>query len=178
MGKQLDLSDRYIERWWRKRRSQDKPSTLVKFCENAWRCTYYTTSTIYGIYILWDKEWLWDIDHCYLGYPHQVKYSIYSKFEYKILQIVQLELVLIFQGVTDDVWWHYMISLSFYWSLTVSQFFDIKRKDFWQMFVHHIATIMLMSFSWVTNLHRVGTLVLLLHDCADIFLEVSVRKSI
>ncbi|XP_077298844.1 ceramide synthase schlank isoform X2 [Arctopsyche grandis] len=147
LSKQLDLSDRQLERWWRKRRSQDKPSTLVKFCENAWRCTYYTTSTVYGIYILWDKEWLWDIDHCYLGYPHQ--------------------------GVTDDVWWHYMISLSFYWSLTVSQFFDIKRKDFWQMFIHHIATIMLMSFSWVTNLHRVGTLVLLLHDFADIFLEAA-----
>lgn len=66
-----------------------------------------------------------------------------------------------------------MLSLSFYWSLTVSQFFDVKRKDFWQMFIHHIATIMLMGFSWTTNLHRVGTLVLLLHDCADIFLEVS-----
>lgn len=65
-----------------------------------------------------------------------------------------------------------MISLSFYWSLAISQFFDVKRKDFWQMFVHHIATITLMSFSWICNLHRVGTLVLLVHDCADIFLEV------
>jgi len=66
-----------------------------------------------------------------------------------------------------------MFSLAFYWSLTVSQFFDVKRKDFWQMFVHHIATICLMAFSWVCNLHRIGTLVLLVHDCADIFLEVS-----
>lgn len=41
------------------------------------------------------------------------------------------------------------------------------------MFVHHIATICLMAFSWVCNLHRIGTLVLLIHDCADIFLEVS-----
>lgn len=65
-----------------------------------------------------------------------------------------------------------MISLSFYWSLAISQFFDVKRKDFWQMFIHHIATIALMAFSWVSNLHRVGTLVLLLHDCVDIFLEV------
>ena len=78
------------------------------------------------------------------------------------------------QGLTTDVWWYYMISAAFYWSLTLSQFWDVRRKDFWQMFVHHIATIALLSFSWVCNLHRIGTLVLLLHDCADIFVEVTV----
>ena len=65
-----------------------------------------------------------------------------------------------------------MISMSFYWSLAVSQFYDVKRKDFWQMFIHHIATLLLLAFSWVCNLHRIGSLVLFLHDCADIFLEV------
>lgn len=66
-----------------------------------------------------------------------------------------------------------MFSMSFYWSLIVSQFFDIKRKDFWQMFVHHIVTLLLMALSWVCNLHRVGSLVLVIHDCADIFLEAA-----
>nr|CAD7573744.1 unnamed protein product [Timema californicum] len=102
LAKQLDWSERQVERWLRLRRSQDRPSTL---------------------------------------------------------------------SVTSDCWWYYMISLAFYWSLTVSQFFDVKRKDFWQMFIHHIATISLMAFSWVCNLHRIGTLVLVIHDCADIFLE-------
>jgi ceramide synthetase len=68
-----------------------------------------------------------------------------------------------------------MISLAFYWSLAVSQFFDVKRKDFWQMFIHHVAAICLMGFSWMCNLHRIGTLVLLTHDCSDIFLEVGYR---
>lgn len=145
LSKQTDLTERQVERWWRQRRSQDKPSLLVKFCECAWRCFFYSYNFLYGLSILWDKEWLWNIDHCYLGYPHQ--------------------------GVTNDIWWYYMVSLAFYWSLTMSQFFDVRRKDFWQMFVHHIATIALMAFSWVCNLHRTGTLVLLLHDCADVFLE-------
>lgn len=70
-----------------------------------------------------------------------------------------------------------MISSAFYWSLTLSQFWDVKRKDFWQMFLHHIATIALLCFSWICNLHRIGTLVLLLHDCADIFVEVCVYYS-
>lgn len=66
-----------------------------------------------------------------------------------------------------------MISLAFYWSLTLSQFVDNKRKDFWQMFVHHVLTLMLISLSWVCNIHRVGSLILLVHDCADVLLEAA-----
>lgn len=66
-----------------------------------------------------------------------------------------------------------MFSMAFYWSLIVTQFFDVKRKDFWQMFLHHILTLILLSLSWVCNLHRVGSLVLAVHDCADIFLEAA-----
>ncbi|XP_026668173.1 ceramide synthase 6-like, partial [Ceratina calcarata] len=147
LAKQLDWSERQVERWLRLRRAQDKPSTLTKFCENSWRCLYYTYSFIYGLIILWNKPWLWDIKHCYYNYPYH--------------------------PVSNDVWWYYMISMAFYWSLSFSQFFDVKRKDFWQMFIHHIATIVLMCFSWVGNLTRIGTLVLLVHDCADIFLEAA-----
>lgn len=77
------------------------------------------------------------------------------------------------QNITDDIWWYYMISMSFYCSLMVSQFFDVKRKDFWQMFLHHIATIVLICLSWVVNLTRIGSLVLVVHDCADILLEAA-----
>ncbi|KAK7867400.1 hypothetical protein R5R35_003830 [Gryllus longicercus] len=147
LAKQLDWSERQVERWLRLRRSQDRPSVLTKFCETSWRWLYYTYSFLYGIFCLWDKPWLWDINENWYSYPHQ--------------------------GITTDCWWYYMSSLAFYWSLAVSQFFDVKRKDFWQMFVHHIATICLLSFSWVCNLHRIGTLVLLTHDCADTFLEAA-----
>lgn len=174
LAKQLDWSERQVERWLRLRRSQDMPSTLTKFCENrsvmlnkyfinnplsfvvyfnlknyliySWRCLYYTFIFIYGIIVLWDKPWLWDIKNCYYGYPNH--------------------------SVSNDIWWYYMVSISFYWSLSISQFFDVKRKDFWQMFIHHKATILLMSFSWVSNLTRIGSLVLVVHDSADIFLEV------
>lgn len=80
------------------------------------------------------------------------------------------------QSLSNDIWWYYIISLTFYWSLCMSQFFDVKRKDFWQMFVHHIATIVLMALSWVANMQRIGSVVLLIHDLADIFLEVRVEK--
>lgn len=67
-----------------------------------------------------------------------------------------------------------MTSLAFYWSLFIGQFFfDIKRKDFWEMFVHHLAAILLLCFSWLAGVFKIGTLVLLVHDCGDIFVEAA-----
>lgn len=40
------------------------------------------------------------------------------------------------------------------------------------MMVHHVATIVLMYFSWVLNFVRVGSLVLIVHDAADSWLSV------
>ena len=34
-----------------------------------------------------------------------------------------------------------MLQMAFYWSLLVTQFTDVKRKDFWEMFIHHMTTI-------------------------------------
>lgn len=48
---------------------------------------------------------------------------------------------------------------------------DTKRKDFWQMFVHHVVTILLLVLSWACNFHRCGALVLAIHDIADVPLE-------
>ena len=56
----------------------------------------------YGMAVLWKKQWLWDIRYCWYHYPHH--------------------------AVEGDVWWYYMIELTFYWSLTFSQFYDVKRK--------------------------------------------------
>lgn len=66
-----------------------------------------------------------------------------------------------------------MFQLAFYWSLAVLQFFDVKRKDFAEMFIHHITTIALLCFSWTCNLTRCGALVLIVHDFADAFLEAA-----
>jgi len=39
------------------------------------------------------------------------------------------------------------------------------------MFLHHIVTIALLCFSWACNLVRVGALVIVIHDFADIPLD-------
>jgi ceramide synthetase len=66
-----------------------------------------------------------------------------------------------------------MVTSGFYLSLTITQFFDIKRSDFYQMFAHHLVTLGLLGMSWTYFHHRTGTMVNLLHDCADFNFDAS-----
>ncbi|KAK5974567.1 hypothetical protein GCK32_012990 [Trichostrongylus colubriformis] len=50
--------------------------------------------------------------------------------------------------------WYYMIETSFYYSLLFGSFFDVKRSDFWQMIIHHVVTIGLLSTSYTINFVR------------------------
>lgn len=45
-------------------------------------------------------------------------------------------------------------------------------QDFLIMFIHHLATVGLISFSFVNNMVRVGSLVMCVHDASDFLLEV------
>ncbi|XP_009323724.1 PREDICTED: ceramide synthase 6 [Pygoscelis adeliae] len=147
LSKQLDWDVRSIQRWFRQRRNQEKPSTLTKFCESMWRFTFYLYIFTYGVRFLKKTPWLWNTRQCWNGYPYQ--------------------------PLMPDLHYYYIVELSFYWSLMFSQFIDIKRKDFGIMFTHHIVTVTLITFSYVTNLTRVGTLTLCLHDAADVVLEAA-----
>ena len=106
------------------------------------RCIFYTVMLCYGWWCLWDKPWLWDIRHCWYDYP--------------------------FHSVPADIWCYYMMELSFYWSLSISQFADVKRKDFWEMFIHHNATILLMMFSWTDHFTRIGRDYFITHQTTEI----------
>ncbi|XP_070301910.1 LOW QUALITY PROTEIN: ceramide synthase 5 [Salvelinus sp. IW2-2015] len=147
LSKQLDWDVRKIQRWFRHRRNQDKPSILTKFCESMWRSTFYLCIFTYGIRFLWQCPWMWDTHHCWYNYPTQV--------------------------LTPGLYHYYMTELGFYWSLMFSQFTDIKRKDFPIMFIHHLATVSLISFSYANNMLRVGSLVMWRHDASDFILEAA-----
>uniref|UniRef100_W5MA46 Ceramide synthase 4b n=1 Tax=Lepisosteus oculatus TaxID=7918 RepID=W5MA46_LEPOC len=145
LAKQCDLPQRHIEAWFRRRRNQDRPSNTKKFCEACWRFTFYLLAFGAGLAVLIDKPWFWDQTHCWIGYPQQPLLNCH--------------------------YWYYMIELGFYWSLLLCISVDVKRKDFKEQVIHHIATIFLISFSYCANYIRVGALVMLVHDSSDFLLE-------
>ncbi|XP_033030816.1 ceramide synthase 2 [Lacerta agilis] len=145
LSKKSGCNPRQVERWFRRRRNQDRPSLLKKFRESSWRFTFYLLAFIAGTAVIADKPWFYNLRLVWEGYPTQ--------------------------NLLPSQYWYYMIELSFYWSLLFSIASDVKRKDFKEQVIHHVATIVLISFSWFTNYIRAGTLIMALHDSSDFLLE-------
>ncbi|XP_076879113.1 ceramide synthase 2 [Brachyhypopomus gauderio] len=145
LSKKCGWSNRHVERWFRRRRTQERPGVLKKFREASWRFVFYIGAFICGIVALYDKPWFYNLREVWTAYPKQ--------------------------SIMESQYWYYVLEMSFYWSLLFSITFDVKRKDFKEQVIHHLATLTLLAFSWCANYIRVGTLVMLVHDSSDVFLE-------
>lgn len=142
---QVNKTERYISNWFRKRRNNEKSCQLQKFCEAGWKGTFYFCSSTLGIYIMWDKPWIFNSKDCWTGFP--------------------------FQHVTLDIYIYYLLEMAYYSAAAVSIFFDVKRKDLLEFFIHHLITLALLFLSWSTNFFRIGSYVLVIHDFSDYWLE-------
>ena len=49
----------------------------------------------------------------------------------------------------------YYLETGLYLHLTINHFFEIRRKDFLEMLLHHAATLGLLAWSWLFNFTRV-----------------------
>ncbi|XP_028286781.1 ceramide synthase 2 [Parambassis ranga] len=145
LSKKTSWPERRIEVWFRRRRNQERPGLRKRFCEASWRCVFYLFAFFGGVLALYDKPWLYNLKEVWAGFPKQ--------------------------SMLQSQYWYYLLEMGFYLSLLLSLAFDVKRKDFKEQVIHHIATLTLLSFSWISNYIRIGTLVMALHDSADILLE-------
>uniref|UniRef100_A0A3P8SJI6 Ceramide synthase 2a n=1 Tax=Amphiprion percula TaxID=161767 RepID=A0A3P8SJI6_AMPPE len=144
LSKQTGCSVRQVQRWFRRRRNQDRPSKVKKFREASWRFTFYLLAFFAGLAVLVD-----------VSSPS----GFYNKQNKKKSPLLPSQ------------YWYYMIELGFYVSLLFSVASDVKRKDFKEQIIHHLATIALIGFSWLVNYIRAGTLIMLVHDAADYLME-------
>ncbi|CAP33831.2 Protein CBR-HYL-1 [Caenorhabditis briggsae] len=94
-------------------------SRAKKILECFWRFSYYTFAFLYGLYVMIDASWLYDVKQCWIGYP--------------------------FHPVPNTIWWYYMIETGFYYSLLIGSYFDVRRSDFWQLWSITVGTLILLS---------------------------------
>ncbi|XP_067356417.1 ceramide synthase 2 isoform X2 [Channa argus] len=143
--KKTSWPERRVQVWFRRRRNQERPGLRKRFCEASWRCVFYFFAFVGGILALYDKPWFYNLKEVWADFPKQ--------------------------SMLPSQYWYYLLEMGFYLSLLLSLSFDVKRKDFKEQVIHHIATLTLLGFSWISNYIRVGTLVMAIHDSADILLE-------
>jgi ceramide synthetase len=118
----------------------------TKFVEALWRLIFYAYFIYLGYRAMFVPEmvpWLLDTKQNWIGWP--------------------------LQPVTDAVHYYYQIELAAY--LHQLMWTEVTRSDALEMIVHHCATIILVSSSYLTSFTRVGSSILLVHDISDIFLE-------
>ncbi|XP_053127748.1 ceramide synthase 3 isoform X2 [Hemicordylus capensis] len=147
LSKKCNWSVHMVEKWFKRRRNLEIPTVQKKFQEACWRFVFYFSSTVAGFIFLYDKPWFSDIWEVWNNYP--------------------------FHPLQPSQYWYYVAEMSFYWSLILTIGIDTKRKDFKAHVVHHFAALGLMFCSWSANYVRVGTLVMIVHDTADIWLEAA-----
>ncbi|XP_029910553.1 ceramide synthase 2 [Myripristis murdjan] len=143
--KKTSWQERRVQIWFRRRRNQERPGLRKRFCEASWRCVFYLFAFIGGVVALYDKPWLYNLREVWAGFPKQ--------------------------SMLPSQYWYYLLEMGFYLSLLLRLTADVKRKDFKEQVIHHIATLTLLGFSWISNYIRIGTLVMAVHDSADILLE-------
>ena len=103
-----------------------------------------------SMYALWDTPWLWDFEQIYKGFPNE---HLIDDDIYPMTKIYRL------------------IAFAFYsQALFTLVYVDERMKDFGEMLMHHITTLALMIVSNVTGIHRLGSMIVLIHDIGDVFL--------
>uniref|UniRef100_A0A8C5T9X1 Homeobox domain-containing protein n=1 Tax=Malurus cyaneus samueli TaxID=2593467 RepID=A0A8C5T9X1_9PASS len=143
LAKQCDLPVRKVEKWFRCRRNMDRPSLSKKFSEACWRFTFYIISFFTGLAVLYDVST--QAVTCCSTQPVAARMAVCCQ-------------TCLFRPSSKTFYMHHLC---------------IPHTDFKEQIVHHAATIFLISFSYCGNYIRIGTLVMVIHDASDCFLEVS-----
>jgi len=129
------------------RRQSKIARSVGKFSESFASLVQHTTGCSMAFFALVDKAWFYDLDTVWLGFP--------------------------FYPMPLEIRYTYIYQLGYYLHQIVYQFVDHARSDFWEMFIHHVCTIILISLSYLSQCHRIGVMIMFLHDLGDIPLHVA-----
>lgn len=121
--------------------------SVMRFAEQGWCVVFYVASWSLGLHIARNSPYWLNSAGFWTGHPH-----------------VDLEGVVKFYYLTQCAYWFHMLIV-----INV----EARRKDHWQMFSHHIITILLLVGSYRSHFTRVGNAILCLMDPSDILLSLA-----
>jgi hypothetical protein len=122
---------------------------VSKFTEAFWRCIFYTTFVVVACYTFFYPEtqpFIKDLELCWKGWPLGIEHKV-------------IPMLIMYHHVQLGCYLHQ-------WMWT-----EVGRSDWIEMWIHHAVTITLITISYLINLQRIGAIIMLVHDIADIFLE-------
>lgn len=121
---------------------------IAKCSESMWKLVYYASVEFYMLMLLHNEPWFHEIKECFRDLPNQE---------------LRPSMILL-----------YMCECGFYlYSIAALLTWETRRKDFSVMMSHHIVTVILISYSYLTRFFRIGSIIIALHDASDVFLEAA-----
>ena len=141
-------------------KEKEYQALVHKFNTSLWKFLSFTFLVLLGGYILLQTEWGLDNTQWFVG------------------EIAPYECVLLAYVLCADctfcrysVQRFYLFDLAYWFETSLAIFFEPKMKDRNQMITHHIVTISLIVASYIGGQHRIGLVVMVLHDAADPWME-------
>ncbi|KAG5398280.1 hypothetical protein IGI04_020094 [Brassica rapa subsp. trilocularis] len=121
---------------------------LVKCKESLWKLLFYGACDIFVLKVLFHEPWATDVKLYFHGWPNQE-----LKLPIKL---------------------YYMCQCGFYmYAVAALLAWETRRKDFSVMMSHHVVTIILLVYSYLTGFFRIGAIIIALHDASDVFMETA-----
>lgn len=121
--------------------------SATRFAEQAWSVFCASISFLFGLYIALHSPYWDNLREVWAGYP-------------------QIENGWLFKA-------YYLVEMAFWIQQVFVLNIEERRKDFWQMFCHHLVTCTLIFMSYTYNVTAVGNLILCIMDFSDILLSVT-----
>jgi ceramide synthetase len=126
-----------------------KRSMKVKFEQSVMEAIFYGTFAVIGVSVIRGQTWLWPSSNWWQPTPegHEIMRS--------------------------DLRCYYLLYIARYFQAGISVVLETKRKDFIEMMLHHIVTVCVGTVSYCIGCNRVGVVVMVLLDFADVPLHLA-----
>jgi len=121
-------------------------SDTDRFCECLYQGLYYSCAWSLCAYVSWNSEFFYKTHKCW-GQPFPD------------------------HPITTGAYCLYMLQSSWYFYQMYVLLMNKPGNDFMEMLIHHIATVALINFSYLTGYWRIGVVVMYCFDFCDIALQ-------